>query len=65
LKEGDVIVAVKGERVTSQREFYRKFWALGPAGVDVPLTLHREGDTFNVVLTSIDRTKLQRKPKLH
>jgi S1-C subfamily serine protease len=65
LKIGDVIVAVKGERVTSQREFYQKFWALGPAGVDVPLTLYREGDTFNVVLTSADRARMQRKPKLH
>jgi S1-C subfamily serine protease len=65
LKIGDVIVAVKGERVTSQREFYKKFWALGSAGVDVPLTLYREGDTFNVVLTSTDRARLQRKPKLH
>jgi S1-C subfamily serine protease len=65
LKERDVIVAVKGERVTSQREFYRKVWALGPAGVDVPLTLSREGDTFNVVLTSTDRARLQKKPRLH
>jgi S1-C subfamily serine protease len=65
LKIGDVIIAVNGERVASQREFYRKFWALGPAGVDVPLTLYREGDTFNVVLTSTDRARLQRKPKLH
>ena len=65
LKVGDVIVAVKGEKITTQREFYRKFWALGPAGVDVPLTLHREGDTFNVVLTSTDRTRLQKKPRLH
>jgi S1-C subfamily serine protease len=65
LKIGDVIVAVKGERVTSQREFYTKFWALGPAGVDVPLTLYREGDTFNVVLTSVDRARMHRKPKLH
>ena len=65
LKEGDVIVAVKGERVTSQREFYRRVWALGPAGVDVPLTLYREGDTFNVVVTSTDRSRLQKKPRLH
>jgi S1-C subfamily serine protease len=65
LKIGDVIVAVKGERVTSQREFYKKFWALGSAGVDVPLTLYREGDTFNVVLTSTDRARMQRKPRLH
>ena len=65
LQPGDVIVAVKGETITSQREFYRKLWALGPAGVDVPLTLHRGGDTFNVVLTSTDRTRLQKKPRLH
>jgi S1-C subfamily serine protease len=65
LKVGDVILAVKGEKITTQREFYRKFWALGPAGVDVPLTLYREGDTFNCVLTSTDRTRLQKKPRLH
>src|SRR6202030_3106250 len=32
LKAGDVILAVKGEKVTSQSGFYRKLWALGPAG---------------------------------
>jgi S1-C subfamily serine protease len=65
LKPGDVILAVKGQKVATQREFYRTFWALGPAGVDVPLTLYREGDTFNVVLASTDRMRMQRKPKLH
>src|SRR6185312_9194042 len=30
LKAGDVILAVKGEKVTSQAGFYRKLWALGP-----------------------------------
>jgi S1-C subfamily serine protease len=65
LKIGDVIVAVSGERVATQREFYKRVWALGAAGVDVPLTLYREGDTFNVTLASTDRTRLHRKPKLH
>jgi S1-C subfamily serine protease len=65
LKINDVIVAVAGELVSGQREFYRKIWALGSAGVDVPLTLYREGDTFNVVLASADRTKMQKKPRLH
>src|SRR5262249_35641040 len=32
LKAGDVILAVKGERITSQSAFYRKLWSLGPAG---------------------------------
>ena len=60
-----MILAVNGEPTTSQRGFYKKVWALGSAGVDVPLTLYREGDTFNVSLTSTDRARLQRKPKLH
>jgi S1-C subfamily serine protease len=65
LKAGDVILAVKGEKVTSQSAFYRKLWALGPAGVDVPLTVSHEGVTFDVVLTSADRAKLLKGPRLH
>ncbi len=65
LKAGDVILAVKGEKITSQTEFYRKLWALGPAGVDVPLTVYHEGVTFDVTLSSIDRTKLLKAPRLH
>src|SRR6266403_1911690 len=65
LKAGDVILAVKGERITSQSAFYRKLWSLGPAGVDVPLTVHHEGVTFDVVLASTDRTKLLKGPRLH
>jgi S1-C subfamily serine protease len=65
LKAGDVILAVKGEKVTSQAGFYRKLWGLGPAGVDVPLTVHHEGVTFDVTLASTDRAKLLKGPKLH
>jgi S1-C subfamily serine protease len=65
LKAGDVILAVKGEKVASQAGFYRKLWALGPAGVDVPLTVHHEGVTFDVTLASTDRAKLLKGPRLH
>ena len=65
LKAGDVILAVKGEKVTSQAGFYRKLWALGSAGVDVPLTVHHEGVTFDVTLASTDRAKLLKGPRLH
>jgi len=65
LKAGDVILAVKGEKVTSQAGFYRKLWALGPAGVDVPLTVPHEGVTFDVTLASTDRGKLLKVPRLH
>jgi S1-C subfamily serine protease len=65
LKPGDLILAVRGEKVSSQIEFYRKFWALGPAGVDVPLTLYREGDTFDVSIKSSDRARFLKGPRLH
>jgi S1-C subfamily serine protease len=65
LKAGDVILAVAGEKVSSQTGFYRKLWSLGSAGVDVPLTVYHEGVTFDVVLASIDRAKLLKAPRLH
>jgi S1-C subfamily serine protease len=65
LKTGDIVLAVKGERISSQTAFYRKLWALGAAGIDVPLTVYHEGVTFDVVLTSTDRAKLLKGPRLH
>ena len=65
LKAGDVILAVNGEKISSQTQFYRKLWSLGTAGVDVPLTVYHEGVTFDVVLASTDRAKLLKAPRLH
>lgn len=65
LKTGDLILAVNGDTVSDPATFYRKLWALGPAGVDVPLTLYREGDTFDVVVVSTDRNKMLKAPRMH
>jgi S1-C subfamily serine protease len=65
LKAGDVILGVNGDKISSQNQFYRKLWSLGAAGVDVPLTIHHEGVTFDVTLSSIDRAKLLKAPRLH
>jgi S1-C subfamily serine protease len=65
LKTNDIILAVNGENVSSLASFYRKLWALGSAGVDVPLTVHHEGVTFDVVVASTDRAKLLKAPRLH
>lgn len=65
LKTGDVILSVKGVEVSSSAEFYQQLWALGAAGVDVPLTLYREGDTFDVEVVSSDRARLSKAPRLH
>lgn len=65
LKTGDVILSVKGEPVSSSAQFYRRLWSLGAAGIDVPLTLYREGDTFDVDVVSSDRARLLKAPRLH
>ncbi|MBV9556349.1 MAG: serine protease [Pseudolabrys sp.] len=65
IKTGDVIIAVKGEKVTTLAALYRAVWALGNAGVEVPLTLYRDGVTFDVRVNSSDRAKFLKAPKLH
>ncbi len=65
LKTGDVVLAVAGERISTLAGFYRKVWGLGEAGVEVPLTLYREGVTFDVAVNSADRAKFLRSPRLH
>ncbi len=65
LRADDTVRAVAGKPVTSLAGFYRAIWALGDAGVDVPLTLDREGDVFDVRITSADRTRFLKSASLH
>jgi S1-C subfamily serine protease len=65
IKTGDIILAVKGEKVSTLSQFYKSVWALGKAGVEIPLTLYRDGDTFEVRVNSSDRAKFLKAPKLH
>jgi S1-C subfamily serine protease len=65
LKTGDVVLSVAGENVTTLAGFYRKVWSFGQAGVEVPLTLYRDGVTFDVAVNSADRAKFLRVPRLH
>jgi len=65
LKTGDVILAVGGETVSTLASFYRKVWSLGQAGVEVPLTLYRDGVTFEVRVNSSDRAKFLKTPRMH
>ena len=51
----DVVVAVDRETVSDQADFYRKIWALGDAGVEVPLTVLRADMRRDAELRSIDR----------
>jgi S1-C subfamily serine protease len=65
IRAGDRVVAVAGAPIESLADLYRKIWALGPAGTEVPLTLVREGDTFDVRIGSANRDDFLKKPHLH
>ncbi len=65
LRAGDVIVAIDGEEVGDLAGLYRSIWSLGTAGVEVPLTIYRDGDTFDVGVNSGDRAKFLKAPKFH
>ncbi|OFZ87017.1 MAG: signal protein PDZ [Betaproteobacteria bacterium RBG_16_64_18] len=65
LRKGDVVVELAGARVSGAADLYRRLWRLGPAGVEVPLTLARNGEQVRALARSVDRNDLFTKPKLH
>ncbi len=66
IKAGDVIVAVGKDAVRTQPEFYRKVWAYGAAGTDIPLrVLQDDIDVREIKVRSMDRTAYDRPPTTH
>lgn len=44
---------------------FRRIWSLGAAGIEVPFTVLRDGETVEVRITSGDRNAYLKKPRLH
>ena len=65
LRPGDILVAIKDTPVRSLAEFFRRVWSLGDAGVEVPVTVYRDGRTLNLRLPSADRARFLKTQKLH
>jgi len=65
LESGDVVLAVAGRAIGNLASFFRRVWALGEAGVEAPLTIHRRGKTFEVRVASADRARFLKAPRLH
>ena len=55
IKKGDIILAVNKQDVHGMADFYRKVWAMGKAGVDVPISILQGIQIREVVVHSIDR----------
>ncbi|MCL6608538.1 MAG: S1C family serine protease [Geminicoccaceae bacterium] len=65
IERGDLVVAVAGRAVVDLADLWRQVWALGEAGVPVPLVTVRDGRRIDRTLRSIDRASLLRRPRLH
>lgn len=65
LQVGDVILDVAGGRVSSLADLFRRVWSLGSAGVEVPLTISREGRVRSLNVHSGDRRDFLKGPVLH
>ena len=65
VRPGDVVVEVAGERASGLADMFRKVWRLGAAGVEVPLTLARDGTLTRARVRSADRGEYLKKPRMH
>lgn len=65
IREGDLISHVADHDVATLPDFYRRLWAVGPAGTGVPLTAIRGSTRLHLNVRSIDRGELLKRPQAH
>jgi S1-C subfamily serine protease len=65
IREGDVISEVAQHEVGTLPDFYRRVWAVGPAGTGVPLTTVRGATQIHLNVRSVDRGELLKRPQAH
>jgi S1-C subfamily serine protease len=62
VQAGDLVLAVDDQTVSGLAELYRKVWALGGAGVDVPLSVLRGAEVKKLTVRSADRYEFLNMP---
>jgi len=65
LRTGDVVLSVAGAEVSALAGMFRRIWAQGQAGVDVPMTVYRDGETIELRVKSGERDRFLKGPSLH
>jgi S1-C subfamily serine protease len=65
IREGDVIAQVADQDVSTLPDFYRRIWAIGPAGTGIPLTTTRGATQMHLNVRSVDRGDLLKRPQAH
>jgi S1-C subfamily serine protease len=65
LRVGDIVLAVAGKEVSDLAGLFRGVWAQGQAGVEVPITIYRDGETSELRVKSGERDRFLKGPSLH
>ena len=65
VKVGDLVLEIAGARPSSLADLWRRLWALGDAGVEVPMKLMRKSRVLELRMRSADRNDFLKKPHLH
>jgi S1-C subfamily serine protease len=65
VRRGDVVLGVGGAEVKNLAGFFHQIWALGPAGVEVPLRVSRKGRVIDLRFRSADRRQFMKGPTVH
>ena len=65
LRTGDVLLSVAGAEVNDLAGLYRRVWSLGAAGIEIPMSIYRDGRTIEVTVKTGDRSRFLKAPKLH
>jgi S1-C subfamily serine protease len=65
LRRGDIVAAVGEAAVGSLADFYRGMWARGPASVEIPIEVVRDGRSVWVRVRSVERSANFKRPRLH
>ena len=65
IRTGDIVLSVAGKDVNDLAGFFRNIWAQGRAGVEVPITIYRDGETMDLRVKSSERNRFLKGPSLH
>ena len=59
------MLRLNGEEIEELADLWQRLWAAGPPGVEVTLTIAREGEAQQVTLRTVDRHAFLKQPRLH
>jgi S1-C subfamily serine protease len=65
LRQGDIVRSINGSEIDNLADMFRRIWAIGPAGADIPIKVEREGRLIDHKVASADRSSLFKVPRLH